>query len=259
MAPIPFGRILFAIAMIGMGVLSFAFHDFASPWQPVPPDFPMRSLLACLSGGFLLGAGAGLWGKRTAAPAALLLGANWALWALIRIVQGLANPAHVYVWLGIAENLAIVSGALILYATLGGSHGGFLAGENAQRRARILFGAACLVFGLSHFMYADFTARMIPAWLPGRLGLAYLTGAGHAAAGIAILSTRFSRLAAILEAAMMTLFVVLVHAPSIGMAPPPFWAPTYQMQWTLLLGALTLAASGWCISDSLRINAEANK
>ena len=129
---------------------------------------------------------------------------------------------------------------------------GFLAGESAQRRARVLFGAACLVFGLSHFAYADFTVGMIPAWLPARLGLAYLTGAGHAAAGIAILSMRFSRLAAILEAVMMSVFVVLVHAPSIGAVPAPFWAPTYQMQWTLLAGALTLAASAWCIADSLR-------
>ena len=75
-------------------------------------------MLACLSGSFLLGAGAGLWGKRTAAPAALLLIAYWAMWALIRIVQSMPDPAHLGVWLGVAENLAIVSGALILYATL---------------------------------------------------------------------------------------------------------------------------------------------
>src|SRR5258708_9631309 len=144
MGTIGLGRILFSIAMIGMGVLSFSFQDFASPWQPVAPWFPFRALLACLSGGFLLGAGVGLWLKRSAAPAALLLSATWTLWTLIRIAQGVANPAHTYVWLGICANLAIVSGGLILYATLapsgfqGRSSAGFLAGENAQRRARVL-------------------------------------------------------------------------------------------------------------------------
>jgi uncharacterized membrane protein len=261
MGTIGLGRILFSIAMMGMGVLSLCFQDFAAPWQPVPAGFAFRSLLACLSGGFLLGAGISLWLKRAAAPAALLLSATWALWTLIRIAQSLANPAHLGVWLGVCENLAIVSGALILYATLAPNRpqAGFLAGENAQRRAQVLFAVACVIFGLSHFVYADFTAKMIPAWLPYHWGLAYFTGAGHLAAGIAILAMRFSRLAATLEAVMMTTFVVLVHIPSIGAVPAPFWGPTYQVQWTLLAGALTLAASAWCIADSLRAAPDADK
>ena len=44
-----------------------------------------------------------------------------------------------------------------------------------------------VVFGLSHFAYADFTASMIPAWMPARLILAYVTGAAHLAAGAALL------------------------------------------------------------------------
>jgi hypothetical protein len=48
----------------------------------------------------------------------------------------------------------------------------------------IVRSSSCVVFGLSHFAFAAFTADMIPQWLPERLWLAYLTGAGHVAAGV---------------------------------------------------------------------------
>ena len=114
-----------------------------------------------------------------------------------------------------------------------------------------VFAVACLVFGLSHFVYSDFTARMIPAWLPLPLTLAYLTGLGHIATGIALLCMTLPRLAATLEALMLSSFVLLVHVPSIGAAPPPFWAPSYEAELFVGLAALAIAASGWTIASSL--------
>ncbi|WP_457311411.1 DoxX family membrane protein [Sphingomonas sp. UYAg733] len=67
---------------------------------------------------------------------------------------------------------------------------------------RYLFGVCPLIFGLSHFTYADFTAAMVPGWLPGPLVRAYATGIGHVAAGVGILSGIRSRLAATVLAAM---------------------------------------------------------
>jgi uncharacterized membrane protein len=250
------GPVLFSIAALAIGVLSLYFRDFAAPWQPVSTAFPFRSVLACLSGVFLLCTGVALWTKRAAVMAAFALTAYWALWAVIRVSHEASNIAHAYAWLGIFENLAIMTGALLLYSSLaaggGAPHMKFLAGSDGQRLGRALFGVSCLVFGVSHFVYADFTLGMIPTWFPDRLGLAYLTGAGHLAAGLAILAGVLPRLAATCEALMMSVFVLFVHVPSIGAAPPPFWAQTYQAQWTLLLGALTLAASAWVVSDVLR-------
>jgi uncharacterized membrane protein YphA (DoxX/SURF4 family) len=116
--------------------------------------------------------------------------------------------------------------------------------------ARRLFGIACLVFGLSHLEYANFTAGMIPAWLPLRPWLAYATGAGHAAAGVAILFGIRPRLAATLEAAMMSSFVALVHFPSLWTSPD--WAPTARTQWTALFWAGALAGSAWIVAHSFR-------
>lgn len=120
----------------------------------------------------------------------------------------------------------------------------FVAGDNRMRVARFLFGASCLVFGLSHFAYADFTGGMIPARLPSRLWLAYLTGAGHFAI--------VPRLAETLEVLLMSSFVSLVHLPSIVVKPAPSWAPTNRSQWTMLFIASTLAAAVWIVAWSLR-------
>jgi uncharacterized membrane protein len=120
-----------------------------------------------------------------------------------------------------------------------------------MRVARISFGASCVVFGLAHFAYADFTAGMIPRWLPARLGLAYFTGACHVAAGLGMVSGVFARLAATLEALMLGSFVLLVHIPSIVLAPAPKWAPSPQSQWAELLLAWVIAASAGMVATSL--------
>jgi hypothetical protein len=62
----------------------------------------------------------------------------------------------------------------------------------------------------------------------------------------------FPRLAATLEAAMMTSFVLLVHAPSIGADPAPFWGPDLRTQMVLLFVALSLSGAGWILAASLR-------
>jgi hypothetical protein len=60
------------------------------------------------------------------------------------------------------------------------------------------------------------------------------------------------RLAATLEAIMMSLFGLLVWVPSLLAQPRPKWAATPQNQWSELLVTLLLAASAWIVADSLR-------
>ena len=85
-----------------------------------------------------------------------------------------------------------------------------------------------------------------------RLWLAYATGTGHAAAGLAILLGIRPRLAATLEALMMSSFVVLLHVPSLWAKPAPDWAPVARIEWIALYWASALAGSAWIIARSLR-------
>jgi uncharacterized membrane protein len=202
-----------------------------------------------------LAASAGLCFSRTALPSALTIGAYRAVLAVINVPPILAKPLSVVSWYGFCEALTSLTGAWILYAMLRWQSRGSempIASERAVRAARVLFGLTCVFYGWSHFVYADYTASMVPTWLPDRLGFAYFTGLGHIAAGIGIMVGTLPRLAATLEAIMMSLFGLLVWVPSLWAQPRPKWAGTPQNQWSELVVTLLLAACAWIVADSLR-------
>jgi uncharacterized membrane protein len=245
----------FAIGVSGLGVLCLVYGGFAEQWQSVPRWFPWPRGLAYASGAVLLASGIGLFFRRTAPSCAFALTAYQLLWVLVRGASVVPHVPSIGLWQGYCEGLALLSGCWILCASLmragGALRTALLVGERARRVARILFGASCVVFGLAHFAYAEFTAEMIPRLFPARLWLVYLTGACHLAAGLGILSSIFARLAATLEALMLSAFVLLVHVPSIATVSPPRWAPSPQVQWTELLLAWVLAASAGIVATSL--------
>jgi uncharacterized membrane protein len=238
------GRLALAAATAGLGIVSLAFADFALQWQPVPATLPARHALALASGAFLVACGVALALDRFAARAAIALSAYQTIWVVARATEPIAAPASIGRWLGFAEALALLIGSFLLCA----------AADRAEvrRTARIVFGACCVVFGLSHFKYADFTAGMIPPWLPARTALAYVTGACHLAAGLALITSVQARLAARLEALMLASFVLLVHAPTLVAMPPPAWAPSSQVQWVALFIALAMTGSAAVVSSDPR-------
>lgn len=243
------GQVLLALGLAGLGTLSLFYRDFALQWQPVPPGLPGRAALALASGILLLACATGLIVKRAAPLAAGVLLAYLCLWVLLlhgpRVA---AHPSNVGVWLGLCESLALAAGGWTLLALLGSARHRGLARRIAAhgvRGGRLLFALALLVFGLSHFVYADFTATLIPKWIPARVPLAYLTGTAHAAAGVALLCGVLPQLAATLEALMMSSFVILVHFSAVAARPHS------REQWTALAVATALTGAAWLIAGAL--------
>jgi uncharacterized membrane protein len=189
--------------------------------------------------------------KRTASLASFVMAIYLLGWVLVlQAPRAAHDPANLGMWLGVAESTVLMSGGWILFASLADPKARlkmpFITSVRGVRTARFLVGLACLVLGASHFVYADGTAGMVPAWLPTRLDFAYLTGAGHFAAGIGILFGVFPRLAATLEAAMITIFVLLVHIPGAASQPAS------RMQWTMVFVAMALAGGVWATAKSLQ-------
>ena len=251
-----FGHALYGIALGGLAILSLVYGNFSPIWEPFPASLPWRELWVYGSGAILLAASAGLFFARTALISSIAIGLYELVWAVARVRPVLLKPLIVGTWYGFAEALGPLLGAWILYALLRRQYGARAAtampGERALHVARVLFGAACVAYGAAHFAYATLTASMVPAWLPDRTGLAYLTGAGHAAAGLCLLAGILPRLAATLEAIMMSLFGVLVWLPSFFAQPAPDWAPSTQFQWSETFLTFLLAASAWIVAASLR-------
>jgi uncharacterized membrane protein len=229
-----------AVGLIGLGVLSLIYRDFSLQWEPVPTGIHDRERLSLASGAILSLAGVLLLFARTRAWGALLAGVFIGSWVLgLHVPKVFAKPSDLTTWLALAECLAMSTGALLLFRG---------AGDGFGRTCVILFGIACMIFGLSHFAYAQFTASMIPTWLPRRLELAYLTGAIHTLTGLALLIGRWRRWAAAIEAAMMSSFVLLVHAPRV------FAHPSDRTELTLLFVAITLSSAAWSVAASRAVD-----
>src|SRR5256714_2590255 len=214
---------LFAIGMIGLGVLALIYGDFAMVWQPVAPWIPGRTVLAYASGVIMLLGGAGLLFRATAAWSARILFPYLIVWMLLKVPALVVAPQMEAVWLGFGELAVLMSGGWVLFARLAevreGSPLRFATGENGIRFARMLFAVSLIPIGLSHLVYVKETVELVPAWLPYRVGWAYLTGAGQIACGLGVLFSIFPRTAARAEAGMISLFTLLVWGPKILAAP----------------------------------------
>jgi hypothetical protein len=116
--------------------------------------------------------------------------------------------------------LVLISGGWILFLSLNrSSRERRLKYLTEPRVRRFLFGAACVVLGLSDLVYLRSTAGTAPAWLAAQVFVFYLFGWGHFAAGLALLFEVVPRLAATLEARMITSFVLLIYIPGVCAAP----------------------------------------
>jgi uncharacterized membrane protein len=240
---------LFAVGMIGLGILALLYGDFALVWQPVALWIPGRTVLAYTSGLIMLFAGVGLLLQVTAVYSARILFPYLILWLLLKVPAVLVAPRMEAVWLGFGELAVLLAGGWILFARLAGLRAGspltFSTGENAIRAARILFAVSLLPIGLSHIVYVKETAELVPAWLPYRVGWAYLTGAGQIACGLGVLFSIFPRVAAWAEAGMLSLFTLLVWGPAI------LAAPKTRLPWTAFFISWAIASAAWVVAQTV--------
>src|SRR6202047_4298739 len=223
---------LFAVGMIGLGILALVYGDFALVWQPVAPWIPGRTVLAYASGLIMLFGGVGLLFRATAAWSARILFPYLIVWLLLKVPALVVAPRVEAVWLGFGELAVLLAGGWTLFALLAGlrerSILTFATGEKGIRIARILFAVSLTPIGLSHLVYVKETANLVPAWLPFRVGWAYLTGVGQIACGIGALVPVSSQLAATFEAGMLSMFAVFVWAPAV------LADPSSRLAWTAL-------------------------
>jgi uncharacterized membrane protein len=240
-------RTLYAIGLLGLGVLGVIYHDFALDWQPVAAWVPGRTALAYAAGALMIGCGVGLMFRASAAWAGRVLVPYLVLWMLLKVPALVVAPGMEAVWLGFGEIVMLMAGGWLLWAVddanarkwkLAG-----IADETGQARARVAFGLALLPVGLSHLVYVPETVHFIPAWLPAPQYWAYLTGAGQMACGLGMLFRVLPRIAAWCEAGMVTLFTLLVWLPLVVSTP------TVRLAWTGFFISWIIGAAAWVVAQ----------
>jgi uncharacterized membrane protein YphA (DoxX/SURF4 family) len=239
---IALGRRIYGLGAVALGLVGLAWGDFALQWQPVPAGVPHRMILAYAVGAVLALAGVATLGRRTAALGAAALKVLYMLGVvLLHVPRVIAHPFSFTPWGGIGEQLALAAAGLVAYASVSGGRSRPIA-----RIGRLVFGFCLLIFGLAHFLYLDFTASMVPSYIPpGRMFWAVATGIAHVAAGVAILTGRQARLAATLLTGMFAAFSILVHAPLL------LADPRSHLNWVMNAMNLALTGAAWVVADSL--------
>jgi len=243
------GQALIAFGLMGLGVLALRYGDFAMVWQPVPAWLPARHVVAYATGVLMFVLGVGLLVRATAAVAARILLPYFFVWALLKVPAVFVAPTVEGVYLGLGELTLLLAGGWTLFCRLvevpTESKLQFLAGERGICAARVMMGISVIPIGLSHLVYSQATADFVPAWLPYRIGWAYLTGVGQMAAGLGVLFSVLPWVAAWAEAGMITCFTLLVWLPRI------LQAPHERLNWTAFFVSWIFGAGAWVVAQNV--------
>jgi uncharacterized membrane protein YphA (DoxX/SURF4 family) len=79
----------------------------------------------------------------------------------------------------------------------------------------VLLGLCFIGAGLQHFIYLQFVATLVPAYMPVRIFWAGFVGVAMILAGVSFLLRRRTTLAALLLSIMMASFIVMIHIPKL--------------------------------------------
>jgi uncharacterized membrane protein YphA (DoxX/SURF4 family) len=243
---VTFGWRVYGLGVMALAIVCLVWGGF-DPGQPVPKNFPERTVLAYAVAAFMFVTGAAVEWRRTAAWAAAALAAYYALIVVV-LMNGrvaLAHYAEYVVYSSTAEQVAIAVGGLIVFAA--NARIDATLASRLTRLGQVVFGVCALLFGGAHFFYMNLTAPLIPKWLPPtQVFWGYATGIGFIAAGVAILTGVQARLAAILLTVMLATFTLLVHVPMLVADP------SSHASWAECAANLAILGAAWVVADSLK-------
>jgi hypothetical protein len=241
-------RLFYAATMIGIGLVGVAGRSFAPIWLPVPKALLGNQVIMWLSFLVLAVGGFGLL-ARCAAAAGLALLICFSAWtAVTKLPFIIHSPLVEGGYQSCGENIVYIAGAWVIYCWCANGQGNarlnLISGESGIRAARFIYGLALMAFGLSHFVYLQFTAPLIPPWLPNPVFWAYFTGGAYFVAGVAILFGAWAKLAANAVALQISLITILVWGPMVlaGEMSPMHLQETV-VSWAITAGAWVMAAS----------------
>jgi uncharacterized membrane protein len=105
----------------------------------------------------------------------------------------------------------------------------------------LFLGFPLIMFGIQHYIFADFVAILVPAWIPWHHFWVYFTGTALIAAGTSLLLKKSLRLSATLLGLMFFLFVVLIHVALIRSTHSRFAISTGFRD-------LAFCGGAWCLA-----------
>jgi len=155
----------------------------------------------------------------------LLFGIMMFAFVAMLIIPGVfAHPRDRFAWTYVFRESSFAGGGWILAGNsiLAGNvlreQGHGQSGGKLITVGRVLIAIAAIFFGVQHSLHPGNVPgvpleKLIPAWIPGRLLIGYVTGAILLVAGVSILLAKRTRMAATYLGTWIVLLVVFIYGP----------------------------------------------
>ena len=206
-------NLCFAIPLAVFGALHLSSVEFVMPL--VPSYMPGRLFWAYFVGFALLAASLSIATKIQVRWSGLLFGIMMFIFvATLHFPGALASPRDRFAWTVVVREMSFAGGGWILAGNaMRGEHKSWLV-----TLGRVLIGIAAIFFGVEHFLHPLACPgvpleKLMPAWIPGRLLIGYLTGAILLVAGVGILLGKKTRMAATYLGTWIVLLVLFIYGP----------------------------------------------
>jgi uncharacterized membrane protein len=211
------GRCFYATGIIGIGLIHFVLPGVRPIMAPLAPD-EVWGWIGYSVAVVLTTAGIALLMNKKIQVASIVLTIFFLLFLLIgHLPNRIQNhPEMLSYWTDTIKLLALTGGAMMMY------HAGDLEKSFATHKAfdrisnygKFLYAFMLMMFGLAHFVNADFVKTIVPGWIPGSLFWTYLTGVALMGAGLSIfINVRVRQIMSLL-AIMLFIWLIVVHLPS---------------------------------------------
>jgi uncharacterized membrane protein len=233
-----FGRLLFSLAIIGIGVETLICSYVSShKVVPVVPWLPAIPGLAYPVGTIFILCGAGLLFQRTLMVSSITLG-------VVMLLCGLAFdvPRHPDLMSAPWRTNVLEPIAIGCLAWLGPGLGGIPGW--LHRTSRYLLAFSLIVFGIGHFQVLTLDG-MVPGWVPWHWFWTVFFGIAFIAAGVSFATGFLQRWAALGVGLMFALWTVTIHLPPVLATPDPD-------KWSDVFIVVALWGGFWALLRDLR-------
>jgi uncharacterized membrane protein len=247
-----FGRLLFSLAIIGIGVeilvCSYVSSHSPGPYYKIVPVIPWPPAIPSLAyplGAILVLCGAGLLFQRTLVVSSITLGALMLLCGLAFDLPRRPNLMSAEWRTNVLEPIAIGSLAW-LAPGLGGIP------RWLHKASRYLLAFALIIFGIAHFQVLTFIASMVPGWIPWHWFWTAFFGVAFIAAGVSFATGYLQRWAALGAGLMFALWLVTIHLPPVLNYLRTPGATQDPDKWSDVFIVAALWGGSWALVRNLR-------
>lgn len=206
------GNVCFALPLAVFGALHLFGPQFVR--EIVPPYLPWRMFWVYFVGGALIAASLSIATDIEVRWSGLLFGVMMFLFVALIHLPGALRTHDRIIWIIVLREMSFGGGGWLLAGK---------ALDGWRRRALMTVGRAfvtmaLIVFGIEHFVYATGLPgvplkKEMPAWIPGRVLIDYVTGAALLVAGASILLSRKTRTVATCVGGWLVLLVIVIYGP----------------------------------------------